>query len=188
MHNASKVTTVKRTNRKGKKEEVPCPEAISDYNKYMGGVDRMDQMHSAYNVARKSRRWWIKLFYYFFDMTIINAFIIFKEVEKQNGVSKPMTQLQFRSLLVNELIGKFINKKRGYQPGLGSRRKKSRVLTISNTLRLSDVGSHLPEVVKGYRRCAQCSTKAKEKRSNIICTVCRVALCKGCFADFHQSK
>lgn len=187
MHNASKVTVVKRTNREGKKEEVPCPEAISDYNKYMGGVDRMDQMHAAYSVARKSRRWWIKLFYYFFDMAIINAFVIFKEWQKQNNVSKPMTQLQFRSLLVNELIGKFTNKKRGYQPGLDRNRKKSKVLTVTNTVRLSDVGSHLPEVVKGYRRCAQCSSKAKEKRSNIICKACNVALCKGCFAHFHQN-
>jgi len=39
------------------------------HNKYMGGVD---QLLECYNIIWKSRRWWIKLFYYFCDATIVN--------------------------------------------------------------------------------------------------------------------
>lgn len=187
MHNPSKHTKVKRTNVKGEREEVPCPESISDYNQFMGGVDRMDQMLSAYSVAQKSRRWWIKLFYYFIDCAIVNCFILYKETTKKNN-HKAMSHLQFRSLLVNELINKYSSKsKPGYAPMKGfATKRKSGATTIENTIRHSNVGIHLPEKIKGWRRCAGCSTKEKEKRSNVICKTCNVALCKNCFTSFHS--
>nr|CAI5859199.1 unnamed protein product [Callosobruchus analis] len=171
MHNPSSITTVRRTNAKGEKEEVPCPVAVSDYNKYMGGVDKMDQMIERYSVVRKSRRWWMKIFFYFIDVAICNSFVIYKSSVTANG-KKPISHLVFRSILVNELIGTF-----------SSKQKKD----VQNTKRLSNVGIHLPEVIKTYRRCALCSTKRQEKRSNVLCSACNVALCKGCFADFHKS-
>lgn len=170
---------------------VPCPKAVSDYNKYMGGVDKLDQMLEAYSVVRKSRRWWVKIFFYFIDVAICNSYIIYKSSRTTKG-EKAMSHLVYRSILVNELIGAYSSKsKRGYLPMKGYARKKQTgrgVLKVENTLRLSNVGMHMPEVIKGYRRCARCSTKTKEKRSNIICPVCNVALCKGCFSEFHKSK
>nr|CAH7718955.1 unnamed protein product [Callosobruchus chinensis]CAI5818917.1 unnamed protein product [Callosobruchus analis]CAH7726829.1 unnamed protein product [Callosobruchus chinensis]CAH7733976.1 unnamed protein product [Callosobruchus chinensis]CAH7741215.1 unnamed protein product [Callosobruchus chinensis] len=189
MHNPSSITTVRRTNAKGEKEEVPCPVAVSDYNKYMGGVDKMDQMIERYSVVRKSRRWWMKIFFYFIDVAICNSFVIYKSSVTANG-KKPISHLVFRSILVNELIGTFSSKqKKGYQPMKGFAKKKRSVgvLNVQNTKRLSNVGIHLPEVIKTYRRCALCSTKRQEKRSNVLCSACNVALCKGCFADFHKS-
>nr|CAI5857468.1 unnamed protein product [Callosobruchus analis] len=187
--NPSSITTVRRTNAKGEKEEVPCPVAVSDYNKYMGGVDKMDQMIERYSVVRKSRRWWMKIFFYFIDVAICNSFVIYKSSVTANG-KKPISHLVFRSILVNELIGTFSSKqKKGYQPMKGFAKKKRSVgvLNVRNTKRLSNVGIHLPEVIKTYRRCALCSTKRQEKRSNVLCSACNVALCKGCFADFHKS-
>ncbi|KAG8233747.1 hypothetical protein J437_LFUL003817 [Ladona fulva] len=40
MHNPSKPEMAFRRNSVGDREEVLCPEAIADYNKYMGGVDK----------------------------------------------------------------------------------------------------------------------------------------------------
>lgn len=188
MHKASAVSSVRRTNKEGKKEEVPCPLAIADYNKYMGGVDKIDQMLETYSIVRKSRRWWVKIFFHFMDLAICNSYIIYKTCSTQNR-KKPVSHLTYRSILVNELIGNYCSKlKRGYQPmkGFGKKRKMG-VTTVQNTVRLSNVGMHLPEIIKSYRRCANCSTKAKEKRSNILCPPCNVALCKGCFSDFHKS-
>lgn len=36
FHNPSKITTVTRTNKEGKKEYVECPFPVKDYNKGMG--------------------------------------------------------------------------------------------------------------------------------------------------------
>lgn len=64
MHNATEMDTVLRTNKNGKKETVQCPKSIADYNRFMGGVDRFDHLHSLYSISWKSRRWWLQIIYY----------------------------------------------------------------------------------------------------------------------------
>ncbi|XP_015375252.1 PREDICTED: piggyBac transposable element-derived protein 4-like, partial [Diuraphis noxia] len=72
MHGGSCIGSVYRRDNLGVKQVVKAPAAIVDYNKYMGGVDHFDQFHSYYNVAWKSRRWWLKIFYYLLDACIVN--------------------------------------------------------------------------------------------------------------------
>lgn len=49
---------VPTTNRKGREIIKPLP--IKNYNKYMSGIDRQDQMMSYYPITRKSIRWYKK--------------------------------------------------------------------------------------------------------------------------------
>ena len=42
-------------------ELVTLPTAIVLYNKYMGGVDRCDQLNKYYTITRKTIKWWKKL-------------------------------------------------------------------------------------------------------------------------------
>lgn len=190
IHNPSVETTVERTNSKGVRETVSCPVAVAQYNKFMGGVDRFDQHMANYTIVQKSKKWWMKLFYYFLDSAVVNSFILYTQSCNLKN-QKPMSHLKFRSALVNGLIGSFSSKKRkGYMPASGKARKRNSPSgrpTIENTIRLSNVGAHMPEKNDKYRRCAMCSTKKKEKRSNIICKTCNVALCKECFLPFHKS-
>lgn len=60
---------------------------------------------------------------------------------------------------------------------------KKKVKNISN---LIDVGKPIL-IVGTYRRCAYCSTKTNQKRSNLICQKCDKALCKECFGPYHDS-
>lgn len=39
-----KETTVKRTQKNGSRLDIKCPFIVADYDKYMGGVDRADQL------------------------------------------------------------------------------------------------------------------------------------------------
>lgn len=45
----------------------------------MGYVDAFDMYKSIYEIDRKSKKWWHRIFWYFLDMTVVNAFIIFKK-------------------------------------------------------------------------------------------------------------
>jgi len=36
---------------------------VADYNKDMGGVDKADMLRSIYDLDRKSRKWWHRLFF-----------------------------------------------------------------------------------------------------------------------------
>ena len=48
--------TVKRRKKDGIQQEVSCPSMISMYNKYMGVVDRSDQMKSYYEPSLKGKK------------------------------------------------------------------------------------------------------------------------------------
>ncbi|KAK9729117.1 Transposase IS4 [Popillia japonica] len=113
MHEFEKKTKVLRTDKTGSRHKVPCPQAIADYNSYMGGVDHFDQLHATYTVTWKSQRWWMKIFFYLLDAAIANSYRLYKEdMKKKNPNQKPMNQLQFRSSLANALISTYSCRKR----------------------------------------------------------------------------
>lgn len=182
MHNSSDITTVLRKNGKGERIQVNCPTGIADYNKYMGGVDKFDQYMSPYSISQKSRRWWIKLFYYMVDTAIVNSYILYKESCNKNK-KKYITHLEFRSRLTDELIGNFSCRKKSTTSPHEQINKKKRKLSTNNNFTGVD---HLPKFIDKYRRCKMCSTKVKEKRSNMICSLCEVTLCKKCFEPYHK--
>lgn len=170
MHNASEIGQVLRTNKVGERENVACPKPIVDYNLFMGGVDRFDQRMAAYSIVWKSRRWWMKLFYYFVDAGIVNTYIFYKETLKySNPRKKPLTHLQFRSKLADQLIGNFIARRKPGPP---------QVVGIYGNI------SHLPQKTT-MRRCQQCTKLGFQKRSHVKCIGCEVALCIECFVPYH---
>ena len=45
-----KTVDVNRKKKDGSVISIPCPSAIADYNKYMGGIDHNDQLCQYYHV------------------------------------------------------------------------------------------------------------------------------------------
>lgn len=190
MHNPVEGTFVSRKNKEGEKEQVQCPKSIHDYNKYMGGVDHFDHLMACYSISQKSRRWWLKIFYFLVDASIVNSYILYKTTLKlSNNREKPLTHLIFRKQLADQLIEKFSSRpKKGRKPELmitkNKMYKKANGKGIAVT-QLINVGNHLP--VKGTsRRCAYCSTKQAPKKSQIMCRACEVNFCLECFSVFHE--
>lgn len=58
-------------------EETGKPEMIMDYNRTKGGVDSVDQKCANYSTKRKTYRWPLSLFFRFFDMANVNAYVLF---------------------------------------------------------------------------------------------------------------
>jgi len=177
MHNAADHCVVLRRNSKGQKVPVSCPTGISDYNKYMGGVDKFDQYMAAYTISQKSRRWWIKLFYYFIDTAIVNSYILYKE-SCNKAKKKYVSQLDYRSMLTDSLVNNFSCRKKTtispQEKGIGKKFKPS-------------VVEHVPKYIQSYRRCKLCSMRKKEKRSNMMCSTCDVVLCKDFYGPYHKT-
>ncbi|XP_047111975.1 piggyBac transposable element-derived protein 4-like [Schistocerca piceifrons] len=48
------VTTVTRRERDGSRIELPCPQAVMDYNAHMNNVDKFDQLKKSYEISRRS--------------------------------------------------------------------------------------------------------------------------------------
>ena len=63
--------------------------ALPGYNQCMGGVDHNDQNFSYYAINRKSRRWWLRIFYHFLDVAVVNAHCLYLE-NRQRAFHPPL--------------------------------------------------------------------------------------------------
>jgi len=111
FHQPDKIKVERRISKKdiqegsepGMKEEVIIPKSIYDYNIFMRGVDRFDQLSSNYYPDLRSKRWYVKVFFHFLEVGIINSYVLYKQViEKEN--KKPMTHLEYRQCIIRELV------------------------------------------------------------------------------------
>ena len=74
---SSNATMVRRAF--GDQERMPCyiPSVIDDYNHHINGVDLADQRRATYTTHQRARRNWLAFLYFFLDMSIINAHLLF---------------------------------------------------------------------------------------------------------------
>lgn len=106
-------TEVKRFDKKNKiRNTVPCPNIVGVYNKHMGGVDLLDAHIARYRVEMRSKKWYFKMFYHFFDVAMVNAWILYKKV---NSDEKYMPLKDFRQEIAVSLckIGEQLTPTRG---------------------------------------------------------------------------
>ena len=94
----------------GLRYEVPCPSLLVDYQQFVRGVDRADQLIGYYNIGKRSRKWWKRSFSYLAESALLNAYILESEVfpteHAQVGRNK-RDYLSFRVDLAKQLIGDF---------------------------------------------------------------------------------
>jgi len=187
----SDVSSVQRKQQDVTVLSVPCPKVICDYTTRMGSVDRFDQKRGLYSVSRRSRRWWLRIFYFLLDCAVVNACILFNSVHPD----EPMTMLNFRQKLFCGLVLNYTSRRRcsslAGSAFVCRRNTHSAVgpkkAGVPDDIRLQSVGVHMPQAMSCYRRCRVCSSRTNNKRSKIQCSVCGVALCVApCFAIFHK--
>ena len=82
----------------------------------MRGVDRGDQLiNYYYNVGRRSRKWWKRIFFYLIEVSFLSAYIL----EQHSEERRSHNYLAFRLALGEEYIGNFRGRKRiGWQCSL----------------------------------------------------------------------
>lgn len=77
MNNAQMIDTGKQ-DKNG--DAIRKPQCVITCNKGMGGVDISDQMAATYCSVRKYVKWYKKLYFYVFDMAVLNSFFTYKEL------------------------------------------------------------------------------------------------------------
>ena len=162
------------------------PDAVIAYNKYMCGVDRMDQLMSYYSPLRKTLKWYRKVVLQHLDMAMVNAYILYKKL----GGSKK--QLEFRKSVIASLISSDT-----------TREEKLPVLQTSKAFfhhKTSDLarlsGQHYLDYISPTaskqnptRKCVVCNRKGQRKETRYLCKTCssKPALCAvPCFEIFHS--
>lgn len=56
----------------GTMKDVPCPVIGQQYNRFMFGVDRADQLRMQYSICCKSKKWCRFLLWFLVDLAVVN--------------------------------------------------------------------------------------------------------------------
>ena len=155
--------------------------AVAQYSKFIGAVNRSDQM-IAYNAfKRRTLKWWKKAFLHMYMLAVLNAYI-------QHKIADPAAQGLTHRLFCRDLVMQLV----AWTPIL-------RVLRdVGETWLLRLTARHFPSLVKPkenakkkhpQRDCKVCSALGKLKRSRCQCSQCEAGLCIiNCFEIDHTRK
>jgi hypothetical protein len=177
----TEIITTSRQLKNKQRIEVDCPKVIVDYNKFIHGVDKFNQRISSYTFDRKSRRNWLRLFFFFFNASLANSYICYNQLHQNESPYLDYLVSVAKSLCSGA-------KRKNIGRPTSTKKYEFSAPTSQFTDQLNS-GMHLP--VKGTRRrCANCSTNEVQVRSTIECSNCELAFCvtdeKNCFYEYHQ--
>ncbi len=134
------------------------PKAIAEYNTFMGGIDKADQMISYYSSPRKTMRWQLKVFFHIVDLCLWNANYLYN-FEKPK--KEKLTYLDFRDRVILSLLGETTDISNIPSTSTG----------ISNT---PSTSAHYPMKMSKRIRCKYCYTQKKKRTDTIYgCSLCR---------------
>lgn len=157
-----------------KKVLVDQPHMINEYNRYMGGVDRLDQNVGSYRISMRSKKWWWPLFAFLPDAAVNNGWLLYRMSPAHEN--QPLDQLAFKRSVAQvylQLLRSQQHLPRAVQPQQAKRQK------VATEVRHSNAAHHLRSMPK-QRRCSLCGKKA-----NMLCGACNVPLHQKCTAQFH---
>lgn len=186
----SEESTVSRTEHDGSKKNIKCPLVIKDYNTFMGGVDKADQLRALYNIDRKSKKQWHRLFWGITDIVFINSFVINNELNNTKLSVKLYRRAVAQGLIVLNKSG--LKKSSDVFPSTSKLqpRRGKQLFSTPTDVRLGNLGARWIEFSKNRGRCEVCSKNQKESKPYTKCTTCKVFLCMNekiqCFNEYHS--
>lgn len=99
------------------KVEILCPEAILEYNKFMGGVGKLDFVMALYPMKAKTRKWPVRVMCYFISLALANSRLEYVRDASDQGLPrrKALDMLAFQTDVAVSLVlgNKSAPRKRG---------------------------------------------------------------------------
>lgn len=189
------VGSVKRFDVEAKcKVNIPCPSIVLAYNKHMGGIDLSDMLVSLYKTPIRSHRWYLPLFGYILDVSVVNAWLLHKR-EATMLNEELMALKNFRCEIASTMVK--VNKKvsvgrplsKSNSPRNGNTKRAAQKRAPAADIRY-DCLDHWPmpmgSEAQSRGRCASCHKGV----SGFKCTKCDVFLClknkQMCFVEYHK--
>ena len=187
---------VRRWDRKGKKELfVECPSAVAIYNKCMGGVDLLDGLLSYYCIPVRSKKWYHRLIWCFFDVSVVRVWLLHRKDFDAVDNEKVTSLKEFKLSIAKSLLkqgkreaSKINRPSISVEAAYSAKKKKGQAVPIPNKPIRKDGYNHWPEFDEKKGRCQYpgCAGFPKVK-----CSKCDVRLCfsptSNCFRKFHDS-
>ena len=151
FHDKRTISLLSTNNTMGRDEEGR-PHPLQDYNKFMGGVDKLDQQLAYYTVGRPGKKWWRYLMWHTLSTAIYNAFICWRDSPHHYEVAKGYDHMMFRMDIATALINGFCSRKL-----LGRRSSKQEVVAPES------IKHHVIGKLPGRgKQCVNCSLRGKK--------------------------
>ena len=151
------------------------PPLLPAYNQYMGGVDNTGRLQKTYGYDRKCRRYWFRLLFYFVDVAVNNAYILYKHNCRRMKVKSQVLKW-FRL----KVIGSLLCTSQVYRCS-----RSSSVAMVSLGAPLSPracVRVNVKEVMLPRGRCHYCVSEKKpskeQKHTTMACPICVRRICR----------
>uniref|UniRef100_A0A3P9MFQ0 PiggyBac transposable element-derived protein domain-containing protein n=1 Tax=Oryzias latipes TaxID=8090 RepID=A0A3P9MFQ0_ORYLA len=158
-------TVIRYCSETKKREPVSCPAVIRSYNDNMRGIDKSDMLVHLYRTPMKSKRWYLRLFTYIIDVSLTNAWVVYKRDCKALGV-KCQPLKDFRLKVFRDASNQM--------PAPPSSRRSSSSFVESLTS-----STDVPKPIRGHR-----------SHTPNLAVVCKVHLCmnseRNCFVKYHE--
>ena len=99
--------------------EVPCPRAITEYNKCMGGVDKFDHLCELYRMSSQAKRWYLPIFIFMLNLSLVNSWLLYRRDandvrnlldEEEQKKFKILASKNFRLQVYSSITYSFIQK------------------------------------------------------------------------------
>ena len=58
-------------------ETIKKPQVVDEYNSYIGGVDKADQLITYYGFSHRTCKWYKRVFLHLFEVSLVNAYILY---------------------------------------------------------------------------------------------------------------
>uniref|UniRef100_A0A3B1KJ79 PiggyBac transposable element-derived protein domain-containing protein n=1 Tax=Astyanax mexicanus TaxID=7994 RepID=A0A3B1KJ79_ASTMX len=161
---------------------IQRPFSVKLYNQHMGGVDLMDQCVAMYPHRRRNKRWYIRVFFHFLDVTTVNAWLLYR---MSGNEAKDL--LHFKASIARALInaGSVKIHTRG-RPSATPPPAKRRAVSKAPPRSGMPMETTGPSSRKQKMPADAKMQHAHEEPSNILSCSGLVALCPGCFGNYHR--
>lgn len=168
------------------------PACIVEYNNAMNGVDKLDQNIGYYPFVRKSHKWTKKFVTYLFQISLFNAFVIYKAKNQQGNCKTLLSFIQsvIKSWTSQEQAGG--GEERVDPPTESTPRApyntdpRNRVNDLFAVHALVPIAS-TSKKQHPTRRCRVCARNGLRSETSFYCKSCGVPLHSGnCYTVYHS--
>jgi hypothetical protein len=74
------------------------------YYKFIKSINIVDQLYASYMTCQKTKRWYLCLFYWYLDSTLINAYFYWQFWQTNIDLTFITTQFKFRNQIIHYFI------------------------------------------------------------------------------------
>ena len=162
----------------GRNIQIEKPRVADVYTADMGGVDRADQLQSFYFAGYSSRKWYRYIFWFLFNLSVCNSFIL-ESIYRTNQGERKRPMINFRLDLAKRLINGFSQRKR---------KRRSQEALNQPVAREEHISVHVQGRKRKWVQCIQAgrrTPKGYKVETRFECSLCKVALCCTCHNEYH---